>query len=108
LDARLATLWQGVRRPAQAAEVGAAARRVLAAFYGDAAQATARAAAAVFLPVVPTDAELLGLEPLEVNAAIAALPAWEKLVRFARGRAPQVAVPPPRKGSVRKSSPPGI
>ena len=58
--------------------------------------------------VVPTDAELLGLEPLEVNAAIAALPAWEKLVRFARGRAPQVAVPPPRKGSVRKSSPPGI
>jgi hypothetical protein len=108
LDARLATIWQNVRRPAQAAEVGAAARRVLTIFYGDAAQATARTAAAVFLPVVPTDAELLGLDPREVSATIAALPAWDKVVRFARGRAPQVAVPPPRKGSVRKSSPPGI
>ncbi len=106
LDARMAALWQGTRRPAQAAEVGAAARHVLTLFYGDAAQASARAAAAIFLPVVPTDADLLGLDPREVNATLAGLPAWDKLVRFAHGRAPQVAQPPPSKRSVRKSGPP--
>jgi hypothetical protein len=104
LDARLATLWKGACRPATAAEAMAAARRLLSLLYGDAAQATARAAAAVFLPVVPTDSQLLGTEAREVTAVLAGLPAWEKVPRFARGRAPQVVAPPPRKSGVRKST----
>jgi hypothetical protein len=104
LDARLATLWKGACRPATAAEAMAAARRLLSLLYGDAAQATARAAAAVFLPVVPTDSQLLGTEAREVTAVLAGLPAWEKVPRFARGRAPQIVAPPPRKSGVRKST----
>jgi hypothetical protein len=103
LDARLAALWKGACRPATAGEATAAARRLLALLYGDAAQATARAAAAVFLPVVPAEAALLGTEAREATAVLAGLPGWEKLARFARGRAPQVVVPP-RKGGVRKSA----
>jgi hypothetical protein len=103
LDVRLAALWKGACRPATAGEATAAARRLLALLYGDAAQATARAAAAVFLPVVPAEAALLGTEAREATAVLAGLPGWEKLARFARGRAPQVVVPP-RKGGVRKSA----
>jgi hypothetical protein len=103
LDARLAALWKGACRPVSAAEAAAAARRLLSLLYGDAAQATARAAATVFLPVVPTEAELLGTEGREVTNVLASLPSWDKLPRFARGRAPQVVAPPPRKGGVRKS-----
>jgi hypothetical protein len=105
LDARLADLWKGARRAAAAAEVTAAARRLFAVLYGDAAQATARAAASVFLPVVPGEAALLGIEAREVSAVLAGLPNWEKLARFARGRAPQVVVPPPRKRGMRESAP---
>jgi hypothetical protein len=104
LDTRLAALWKAACRPATAAEATAAGRRLLSLLYGDAAQASARSAAAVFLPVVPTDAGLLGTEAREVSAVLAALPSWEKLARFARGRAPQVVAPPPRKGGVRKSA----
>jgi hypothetical protein len=106
LDTRLATLWKGACRTASASEATAAARRLLALLYGDAAQATARAAAAVFLPVVPAEAALLGTEAREVSAVLAGLQGWERLARFARGRAPQV-VAPPRKAGVRKSPPQG-
>jgi hypothetical protein len=105
LDARLAALWKGACRPVTATEVTAAARHLLALLYGDAAQATARTAAAVFLPVVPTEAELLGTETRQVSSVLASLAVWDKLPRFARGRAPQVVAPPPRKGGVRKSGP---
>lgn len=103
LDARLAARWKGACRPATAPETTAAARRLLSLLYGDPAQATARAAAAVFLPVVPTEADLLGTEARAVTTVLAGLPAWEKLTRFARGRAPQVVAPPPRKRAVRES-----
>jgi hypothetical protein len=106
LDTRLASLWKGACRPATAAETAAAARRLLSRLYGDAAQATARTAAGVFLPLVPTDAGLLGMDAREVTAVLTALPRWEKLARFARGRAPQVVAPPPRKGGVRESASP--
>jgi hypothetical protein len=106
LDTRLASLWKGACRPATAAETAAAARRLLSRLYGDAAQATARTAAGVFLPLVPTDAGLLGMDAREVTAVLTALPRWEKLARFARGRAPQVVAPPPRKGAVRESASP--
>ena len=103
LDARLAARWKAACRPATAPEATAAARRLLALLYGDPAQAVARAAAAAFLPVVPTEADLLASEARAVNGALAGFPAWEKLPRFARGRAPQVVAPPPRKRGVRES-----
>jgi hypothetical protein len=106
LDTRLASLWKGACRPATAAETAAAARRLLSLLYGDAAQATARTAAGVFLPVVPTEAGLLGMDARDVTAVLAALPRWEKLARFARGRAPQVVAPPPGKAGVRESASP--
>jgi len=103
LDARLAARWKAACRPATAPEATAAARRLLSLLYGDPAQAVARAAAAAFLPVVPTEADLLASEARAVNGALAGFPAWEKLPRFARGRAPQVVAPPPRKRGVRES-----
>ncbi len=107
LDSRLAGVWKKAAAPkTSAGEVVVAGREVLAAFYGDVAVATARAAAAAFLPLVPTQADLLGADPAEVGKVIAALPAWEKLARYARGQAPPVATPPPGKATVRKSRPP--
>ena len=106
LDGRLAALWKGALRPATSAEVAAAALQTLVTLYGDTAQATARAAAAAFLPAVPTQAELLGIDVKQVNAVIAALPAWETLTRFARGAPPPAPDPSGRKGSVRKSRSP--
>jgi hypothetical protein len=105
LDDHLADLWKGARHAATAGEVTAAARRLFAALYGDTAQATARAAASVFLPIVPGEAALLGIDAREVSAILAALPSWEKLARFARGRAPQVVVPPTHTRGVRESAP---
>ena len=107
LDTRLAGVWRKAAAPkASAGEVAAAAREVLSAFYGDAGAATARVAAAAFLPVVPTEADLLGADPAEVGKAVAALPAWEKLARYARGQAPPMAPPRPARPAVRKSNPP--
>jgi hypothetical protein len=104
LDARLAGVWQNARRPATAAERTMAIQRRLAQFYGDLGRTTARIAAAPFVPALPSDAVLVALPLEELNAALAALPAWETLPRFARGAAP--APPPPKKGGVRKSTPP--
>jgi hypothetical protein len=107
LDGRLAGVWRKVSAlKTSPGEVAAAGREVFAAFYGDAAVATARTAAAAFLPVVPTEADLLGADPAEVGKVIAALPAWEKLVRYARGVAPPATPPRPAKLTVRKSPPP--
>ena len=105
LDARLAGLWQNARRPATAAERTLAVQRRLAQCYGDAARTAARIAAAPFVPALPSDAVLVALPLEELNAALAALPAWEMLPRFARGPAPPLASPP-KKGGVRKSTPP--
>jgi hypothetical protein len=55
---------------------------------------------------VPTEADLLAADPAEVGKTIAALPAWEKLARYARGQAPPLAAPRPGKATVRKSNPP--
>jgi len=106
LDARLAGLWQNARRPATAAERTLAIQRRLAQCYGDLARTTARIAAAPFVPALPSDAVLVALSLEELNAALAVLPAWETLPRFARGPAPPLAAPPPKKGGVRKSTPP--
>ncbi len=107
LDARLAGVWKKAAAPkTPAGEVAAAAREVLAAFYGDAGAATARLAAAAFLPVVPTEADLLGADPAEVGKTIAGLPPWEKLARYARGQAPPTAPPRSARPTVRKSNPP--
>ncbi len=107
LDTRLAALWKKAAAPkTSAGEVAGAAREVFGAFYGDAAAATARAAAAAFLPLVPTEADLLGADPAEVGRTIAALPAWEKLARYASGQAPPAPAPPPGRPTVRKSNPP--
>jgi len=106
LDGRLAAIWKGAQRPAAAAEVAAAARGTLESLYGDAAQAAARAAATLFLPAVPRPEELLAIDAGQVNRVIAALPAWEKLTRFARGPAPPPPTPRPAKPGVRKSHTP--
>jgi len=107
LDARIAALWKAVQRPASGAEVAAAARRTIESLYGDTAQAAARTAAAVFLPTVPRQEELLGVDAALVNRVIAALPGWDKVTRFARGSAPPPPAPSGAKPGVRKShSPP--
>ena len=106
LDGRLASLWKSVVRPASSAEVSAAAQWTLAALFGDTAQATARAAAAAFLPAVPGQAELLGMDVAQVNEAIAALPSWDGLTRFARGAPPATAGQTERTTGVRKSRAP--
>jgi hypothetical protein len=106
LDGRLGALWKGALRPASSAEVAVAAHRTLAVLYGDAAQATARTAAAAFLPTVPTQAELLGIDVPQVNKVIIALPGWQILTRFARGAPPPASDPSGRKGTVRKSPSP--
>ncbi len=105
LDARLAELWRGARRQAKADEVALAARELDGRFFGDAALATARLAAAPFLAVLPSEPELLAVEASAVNGALAGLPAWDALARLARGPAPALASPPPRRGGVRKSPP---
>jgi hypothetical protein len=103
LDASLGATWRSVLRPASAGEVATAARELLAVFYGDSAEAAARRAAAVFLPVVPAEPELLAAGPPEVGKVLAALPAWDALTRYARGIAPPEK---PVKPVVRKSRPP--
>jgi hypothetical protein len=105
VDARLAALWKAARRPCSPAELTAATHRLFSALFGDAAQATARAAAAVFLPPLPKAEGLLATEPREVNSVLTGLPGWERLPRFARGTAPEVVVPPGRPRGVRKSRP---
>jgi hypothetical protein len=100
LDARLAAGWARIRRPVSEPELNAAARQLFARLYGDVGAAAARAAVAPFLPGIPAETALLAPDAGEVNAALAGLPAWEVLLRVARGPAP-VVVPPP----VRKSRP---
>ncbi len=106
LDGRLAALWKGVARPASSNETAAAVRRALTTLYGDTARAAARAAAAAFLPSVPTQPELLEIDAARLNKVIAALPGWDALTRFARGAEPPPPARPARKGGVRKSPSP--
>jgi hypothetical protein len=103
VDARLAKLWNGMHRPCTPAELGAATHRLFADLYGDAAQASARAAASAFVPHLPRAEDVLSTEPSAVSAALSKLPSWEQLPRFARGRAPEVVVGPRRGRGVRKS-----
>jgi hypothetical protein len=105
LDGRLGAAWAAARRTATVAETEAARQDVEATFFGDLARATARAAAAPFLPIVPDAPALLAVTAVDVNRALAGLPAWDSLVRFARGVAPQVVLPPSAGGGVRKSRP---
>jgi hypothetical protein len=105
VDAWLVALWNGARRPCTPAELTTATHRLVADLYGDAAQATARAAASAFVPQLPTVASLLSAEAGQVSAFLARLPGWEQLPRFARGRAPEVVVPRRHGRGVRKSSP---
>ncbi|HVN75811.1 MAG TPA: hypothetical protein VMT19_05795 [Thermoanaerobaculaceae bacterium] len=106
LDTRLGAIWKGVVRRASVGEASAAARAVLASLFGDAAQAAARTAAATFLPLMPTQADLLGIDAAQVSGAVTALPAWEALTRFARGPAPAPSAPKDRASGVRKSGSP--
>jgi len=103
LDSRLAAAWSRSRGVPSEQELDAAARRLFGALYGDLPAATARAAAAPFLAGLPGEAALLAPDRQEVAAALAALPAWDALLRFARGPAP--APPPVRKspGSSRRA-----
>jgi hypothetical protein len=48
---------------------------------------------------------LLATEGSDVDVALRGLPSWEQLARFARGRGPEVVVPPTRRRGVRKSPP---
>jgi hypothetical protein len=105
VDARLAGLWNAARRACTAGELTRITHRMLATLYGGAAQATARAAASAFVPHLPSAERLLATEPSDVDAALHGLPSWEQLARFARGRGPDVVVPPTRRRGVRKSPP---
>ncbi len=100
LDAAVGKALTSAVHRASPAETAAAARRLVAALFGDAARATARAAAAPFLPLVPTPETLLATDPGEVSAVLTALPRWEALPRHAEGPAPVEPVPTP---GVRKS-----
>lgn len=104
LDARLAALWTTVRAPATAEEAVAAATGVRALLYGDPARAALRAAARLFLPGVPRQEELLGVETAEISAALAGLPAWAQLPRLGMGPEPLMVAPPPAP-AVRQSPP---
>lgn len=104
LDTRLAEVWGQVRAAASTAEAKAAAAVVRAALYGDAARAGLRAATTPFLPAVPGQAELLGVDSREVSEALAALPVWAEIPRLGRGPAPLLVTPPPRP-AVRQSPP---
>ncbi len=101
LDARLASAWGRLRRPVGEAELTAAARQLFARLSGDLAAVTTRAAVAPFLPALPPETALLAADASEVSAVLAALPAWEALLRLARGPAPVVVTPPVRKSASR-------
>jgi hypothetical protein len=103
LDARLGRLWAGLRAAATPEEVAAAGRRLHAALYGDLPEAMARAALRPFLPAIPAEVDLLAADLAAVGAALAGLPAWDALLRVARGPAP---APPVRKSPGSSSRPP--
>jgi hypothetical protein len=104
LDARLGTLWKEARRTLRPGEEAAATRSVEGMLFGDATRATARAAAAVFLPVTPSIESLLGADPKEVGRVLASLPAWDAIVRLGAGAGPPAPTPVPTR-AVRKSRP---
>ncbi len=95
LDARLAAVWSAARAPATAEEAAAAAAALRALLYGDPARAALRAAAAPFLPGLPRQEDLLGVETAEISAALAGLPGWAELPRLGRGPEPLMVIPPP-------------
>jgi len=97
LDAGLAAAWPRLRVPTAEDELASAGRRVYATLFGDLREATVRAALRPFLPGIPAETELLAPDRAAVDAALAALPAWDALARVGRGPAPP---PPP---PVRKS-----
>jgi hypothetical protein len=107
LDVRLAASWSSVRGArVSTEEVTASVRRLQGELFGDLATATARTAAQPFVAGMPSLQELLGVSSGDVTTALAGLPAWNALPRFARGRAPQVVMPSPGGSGVRKSPTP--
>ncbi|MGE5236437.1 MAG: hypothetical protein ACM3O7_08825 [Acidobacteriota bacterium] len=104
LDTRLAGVWKQARTPLRPGELAAATGRLSAVFFGDPTRATARMAAAVFLPVTPRLESMLGTEPTAVDAVLAALPPWDALPKLAMGPAPVAPTPRPAR-AVRESRP---
>ena len=107
LDSRLARLWPRLTAPATAEELDAAGRNLFSSLYGDLPAAMTRAALRPFLPGIPSETDLLAADGAAAGAALAGLPAWDALLRVARGPAPVPVAPPVRKFPGSSSRPPG-
>lgn len=105
LDEHLGETWKKATAAVDDTQVRAAVAALTDTLFGDTAQATLRTAAAPFLPAVPRQEELLGVETKEVTGVLRGLPAWAGLPRMAQGAAPLVVVPPQGPPRVRKSPP---
>jgi len=101
LEAVQAAAWGRARTAATESELRTAASELAAHLDGDLARATARAAAAHFLPALPAPESLFSVESGAVAEILAALPPWHELVRVASGPAPAEPAP----GDVRQSRP---
>lgn len=110
LDGRLAVAWRSVVRKVSAEELDSGRRRTLDGLFGDEAAAVARAAAAVFLPVVPSPQDLMAVSARDVDQVLSFLGGWQQARRFGRGgqqpTAPPGAPAPRATAPVRQSPTP--
>jgi hypothetical protein len=106
LDSRLARLWPRLTAAATVEELDAAGRTLFSSLYGDLPAAMARAALRPFLPGIPSETDLLAADGAAVSTALAGLPAWDALLRVARGPAPVPVAPPVRKSPGSSTRPP--
>ncbi len=102
LDAAMASRWQEARGRPASGVAEAAARKLEEALSGDLLQATARRAAAHFLPALGRGLAVATVAADEVAGVLATLPPWQELRRLARGPAPP---PPTSRRGVRESRP---
>ncbi len=102
LDAAAAAAFEAPRGKASPADTADAARRLVAALFGDVARSAARTAAAPFLAFLPRQEELLAVDSGDVSRVLAELPPWASLARRAAGPEPVAPTPP---AGVRKSPP---
>ena len=103
LDGRLAAAWRSVARKVGTGELNLARRHALDGLFGDEAAAVARAAAAVFLPVLPSPQELLAVSAGDVDQVLSFLGDWQQARRFGRG--PQAPAAPPGARALRAPAP---
>lgn len=103
LDDLLAAAWKSVVRKVSAEELDSERRRTLDGLFGDEAAAVARAAAAVFLPIVPSPQDLMAVSARDVDQVLSFLGGWPQARRFGRG--PQQPPSPPGAPAVRAPAP---